>query len=218
MHGPLEFLFTIDEETGLTGAGGLDPALLAAQRLINLDSEEEGSPHGGVRRRSRYRPELTLASTPPAPTRPRRGDASASMAATRVSTSTCSEETRCSSWRGCSTPSPGTRPFLWQIEGGNKHNAIPREAGHGGVPEGESGDFLRTRGAVRGGEGRVHRPRAGHEAERRQAPMPPRSGRPTRPAVLPSGGTPHGVVVMSNDIAGLVETSTNLAVAERRRA
>ena len=38
VHGPLELLFTIDEETGLTGAAGLDPALLSAKRLINLDS------------------------------------------------------------------------------------------------------------------------------------------------------------------------------------
>ncbi|MCL7975890.1 MAG: M20/M25/M40 family metallo-hydrolase, partial [marine benthic group bacterium] len=41
-HGPLEFLFTIDEETGLTGAGGLAEDLLQGRRLINLDSEEEG--------------------------------------------------------------------------------------------------------------------------------------------------------------------------------
>ncbi len=41
-HGPLEFLFTIDEETGLTGAAELDPTLLKSRTLINLDSEEEG--------------------------------------------------------------------------------------------------------------------------------------------------------------------------------
>ena len=41
-HGPLEFLFTIDEETGLTGAGGLAEGVLEGSRLINLDSEEEG--------------------------------------------------------------------------------------------------------------------------------------------------------------------------------
>ena len=41
-HGPLEFVFTIDEETGLTGAGGLAEDLLEGRVLINLDSEEEG--------------------------------------------------------------------------------------------------------------------------------------------------------------------------------
>src|SRR6185369_3529236 len=42
VHGPLELLFTVDEETGLTGAQHLDPALVASRTLLNLDSEEEG--------------------------------------------------------------------------------------------------------------------------------------------------------------------------------
>ena len=41
-HGPLELLFTIDEETGLTGAANLKPDFLRSRTLINLDSEEEG--------------------------------------------------------------------------------------------------------------------------------------------------------------------------------
>ena len=41
-HGPIECLFTIDEETGLTGATGLKPDLLQSKILINLDSEDEG--------------------------------------------------------------------------------------------------------------------------------------------------------------------------------
>ena len=41
-HGPLEFLFTVDEETGLTGAAGLGEDMLRGRRLLNLDSEEEG--------------------------------------------------------------------------------------------------------------------------------------------------------------------------------
>jgi dipeptidase D len=42
VHGPLELLFTVDEETGLTGATNLDPALIESRTLLNLDSEEEG--------------------------------------------------------------------------------------------------------------------------------------------------------------------------------
>jgi len=41
-HGPLEFLFTVDEETGLTGAKELPTELLSGRYLINLDSEEDG--------------------------------------------------------------------------------------------------------------------------------------------------------------------------------
>ncbi len=42
-HPGLELLFTIDEETGLTGARSLEEGFLSARTLINLDSEEEGS-------------------------------------------------------------------------------------------------------------------------------------------------------------------------------
>ena len=41
-HGPVEALFTIDEETGMTGAFGLQPGILKGDILMNLDSEEEG--------------------------------------------------------------------------------------------------------------------------------------------------------------------------------
>lgn len=41
-HGPIECLFTIDEETGLTGAFALKEGFLSGDILINLDSEDEG--------------------------------------------------------------------------------------------------------------------------------------------------------------------------------
>ena len=41
-HGPLECIFTVDEETGLTGAEKLDPKDFTGRILLNLDSEDEG--------------------------------------------------------------------------------------------------------------------------------------------------------------------------------
>jgi dipeptidase D len=41
-RGPIECLFTVDEETGLTGAFGLEPDFLKGKILLNLDSEDEG--------------------------------------------------------------------------------------------------------------------------------------------------------------------------------
>jgi len=46
-HGPLEALFTIDEETGMTGAFGLKKGLLHGDILMNLDSEDEGELYVG---------------------------------------------------------------------------------------------------------------------------------------------------------------------------
>jgi dipeptidase D len=42
VHGPLELLLTLDEETGLTGAKNLDASIISGRTLLNLDSEEDG--------------------------------------------------------------------------------------------------------------------------------------------------------------------------------
>ena len=41
-HGPVECVFTRDEETGLTGAEGMKAGFMTGDYLINLDSEDEG--------------------------------------------------------------------------------------------------------------------------------------------------------------------------------
>ena len=46
-HGPLEVLVTIDEEAGMTGAFGLKPGWLQGKVLINTDSEQEGEVYMG---------------------------------------------------------------------------------------------------------------------------------------------------------------------------
>jgi dipeptidase D len=47
VHGPIEALFTVDEETGMTGAFGLKPGILKGDILINMDSEDEGELYVG---------------------------------------------------------------------------------------------------------------------------------------------------------------------------
>jgi len=46
-HGPIEALFTIDEETGMTGAENLAPDFVKGRILINMDSETEGELYVG---------------------------------------------------------------------------------------------------------------------------------------------------------------------------
>ena len=47
VHGPVEALFTCDEETGMTGAFGLKPGWLKGDILLNMDSEDEGELYVG---------------------------------------------------------------------------------------------------------------------------------------------------------------------------
>ena len=47
VHGPIEVLFTVDEETGMTGANALEPGVLKGDILINTDSETEGELYVG---------------------------------------------------------------------------------------------------------------------------------------------------------------------------
>ena len=42
-HGPLEAIFTYAEETGMFGAYGLDGSLIKSRKMINIDSEDEGT-------------------------------------------------------------------------------------------------------------------------------------------------------------------------------
>jgi dipeptidase D len=43
VHGPIEILMTVDEETGLTGANNLEPGFITGKILLNMDSEEDGA-------------------------------------------------------------------------------------------------------------------------------------------------------------------------------
>ncbi len=63
-HPPIEAVFTVDEETGLFGAAGVDTSRLAGRRLINLDSEEEGTLTVGCAGGARATIRLPLATEP----------------------------------------------------------------------------------------------------------------------------------------------------------
>lgn len=218
VHGPLEFLFTIDEETGLTGAAGLDPALLTARRLINLDSEDEGTLTVGCAGGADTRLVLdldTVASPSGASAHTvklfglngghsgvdihlQRGNAVQLLA--RI-------------LRAAEVPG-----FLASLQGGNKHNAIPREAWATVViPEGAAGDFFqRLTAGFEAVRAEFVVPEPGMQMRVDEAPLPDASwdsdgGARVLDLVV---ALPHGVVAMSNDIPGLVETSSNLAAVK----
>jgi len=64
-HPPLEVLFTIDEEAGMTGARGLKPGLLDGEILLNLDSEDEGELCIGCAGGADFKASRTFTTQPP---------------------------------------------------------------------------------------------------------------------------------------------------------
>jgi dipeptidase D len=217
-HGPLELLFTIDEETGLTGAQGLDPSLLTGRRLLNLDSEEEGTVTvgcaGGVD--TLLTLPLSTESSPPGAVaidlrlagllgghsgieiHLQRGNAikllaRALFAAARV------------------------EPFvLASFTGGNKRNAIPREAVAQVVvvPERREALLRAVEKEVAAIQAEYRPADPGIRLDTVSADLPERvwTGSTARTVLALLDALPHGVLAMSYDIAGLVETSTNVAV------
>jgi dipeptidase D len=114
--------------------------------------------------------------------------------------------------------SQGTPGFLSGIGGGNMHNAIPREATATVlIPEDQSGDFLVQIGEqaeIVKEEYRAVEPDMEFTIEEVERPSEVWTTETTWKVLRLLVGLPHGVVAMSNDIEGLVETSTNLATVK----
>ncbi len=219
VHGPLEFLFTIDEETGLTGASNLKGGFVQSKTLMNLDSEEEGEVFvgcsGGKNTIGVWK--LAFEKSP-----------GKSVAATlRVKGLKGGHSgLEIDKGRGNSLKiinralvalsDVGAR--LVSIEGGNKSNAIPREA--------EALVFLpaanlnKAKKVVASYNTIVKAELVSVEQDlvvELEVKKDLKKGKVIKKQqqalILKTiAGLPHGVIKMSADIAGLVETSTNVAV------
>lgn len=216
-HGPLEALFTVDEETGLTGAFNLGENMLSGQYLINLDSEDEGELFigcaGGID---------TVATFRYTPQEPPRGTVFFRVDIAGLKGGHSGDNIN----DGLANSNKLMARLLGQIgretdlclgyfDGGNLRNAIPREAyALFGVP---------VKGVRRLFEIYERFTRDIAEEFRLTDPgitfsiaeMPPTDtvlDAATRDGLLGSLlGVPNGVLAMSHAVPGLVETSTNLA-------
>ena len=220
-HGPLELLFTLDEETGLTGAKELDPKLLSGRMLLNLDSEEDGVIFVGcaggedtlIDLRPSFRSAAFRGSALKLAVMGLRGGHSglnivenrgnALKLAARLLTALIEDGV----------------PFdLAAIAGGSKHNAIPREAEAVVVPEPKAAAKIEkvTAAALAAFRVELHKIDDGLSIEWSPCPDPARvlaiADRDRLVQLLLA--LPHGVLAMSPDIPGLVETSSNLAVVK----
>jgi dipeptidase D len=214
-HGPLEILVTMDEETGLNGASAMDPALVTGRRLLNLDTEELYAIYIGCAGGGNSTFTLSLKrEAPPA------GSKAVEVAVTGLKGGHSGMEINLQ--RGNAIRilarllrTSGSVTQISSVEGGNAHNAIPREARAVCVlPAGEVDGFRR---AIESGAAEVKAELAtsdpGFAASVNPADTPSLVVTPesSRRALALLASIPHGVDAMSLDVPGLVETSSNLA-------
>ena len=220
-HGKIETLFTVDEETGLTGANMLDKDLLTGSILINLDTEEEGEIYigcsGGKGTKAYFK--YKEKDVPKnyfwfkVQVKGLRGGHSGSdidkklANANKILTRFLHSITR-----------KKYGMLLSEIGGGNLHNAIPREAyALLGVKEKYKEDIrvkLNTFLAQVQDEYKHTDPGLNIQLESTQIPSKVINKKTTRKLISALYACPHGVIGMSHEIPGLVETSTNLAAVK----
>ncbi len=224
VHGPIEGLFTIDEETGLTGANHVEPGFITGSVMMNLDSEDEGVLYIGcaggldttmtvpVKRKAVTGKVVSLKIM----IRGLKGGHSGvdihlgRANALKLMTRTLLELDR------------KVKMKLVSLEGGSKHNAIPREAEATiVVPQAEEAKVTEVaadcekifKNAFNSIEPDVKV--VVEKGRKAKQAFDDKS----KTAVLDFlNGIPHGVIRMSSDIPDLVETSTNLAVMKTAAA
>jgi dipeptidase D len=218
VHGPLELLFTVNEETGLNGVVDLDPGAIAlrGRRLLNLDSEEEGAVTIGCAGGSVTRILLARETAPAAS-----GAEVVGLRLSGLKGGHSGMEIHLQRGnavqllaRAIHAAAQAGPVHLASLEGGNKQNALAREASaRVVVPAGGRAAFTT---AVEKETGAIREEFRGVEPDLQFEITEGDSGSVWsedlgRKVLLLLNVLPHGVMAMSRDIPGLVETSVNLA-------
>ena len=214
--GKLECLFTISEETGMDGANAIESGLFTAKTLINLDSEDEGQLFvgcaGGVDTTAvfKYTEESVDASFTALKLRVFNaigGHSGDDINKERANTVQILARFLYGEYSG------GYR--LVSFNGGNKRNAIAREAEAVILLDAAGAKALEDRFGKFAADVKAeyHRtdPDISFECIRTENPGKAVDKDTARRFIFALTAVNHGVLTMSQDIAGLVETSTNLA-------
>lgn len=216
-HGPIECLFTVDEETGLTGAFALKPGFFKGDILINLDSEDEGELFigcaGGIDTVATY---MIKKSGIPA------GYFPLEIKVSGLKGGHSGDDIN----KGRANAIKILVRFLWDafhkygikighIEGGNLRNAIPREASaicliNNGYKENLVADFNVFICDIEE-EISITEPTLKIELSSTDLPKFVLEDKLAERMLNTLYACPHGVHAMSYRMPGLVETSTNLA-------
>ena len=216
-HGPIECLFTVDEETGLSGAFALQPGFFDGKILLNLDSEDEGELFigcaGGID---------TLATM-----EYQKEEIPAGHFAIRIDVKGLlgghsGDEIN----KGRGNSNKILNRFLWQINkkydirlndfnGGNLRNAIPREAFAIITLPSEFKENVRVDLNIYAAEMEqvwdINEPKLKITLESVDKPDFVIDRQTSNNLFDALYACPHGVFTMSSKMPGMVETSTNLA-------
>jgi dipeptidase D len=216
-HSKLECLFTVDEETGLTGAYALGKDFLNGDILINLDTEEEGEIYIGCAGGKITTVTFTY----------KKEDVPANYFWFKVQVNGLNGGHSGSEiHKGLGNANKVLNRYLWalsrkynlalaEIDGGNLHNAIAREAyAIAGVPYGDKEHViveLNTLAPDIEAELKAVDPNLKMTVASTDTPAFAIDRDTTLNLLNAIYACPHGVLAMSHEIPGLVETSTNLA-------
>lgn len=224
VHGPLELLCTVDEETGLTGAKQLDPSIVQGRTMLNLDTEEDsavyigcsgGADSNGLLALSRRRGLLGSVPVKLVIRGLRGGHSGLNIVENR------GNALKLAVGVVLNALEQNSDIDLVDFEGGSKHNAIPREAfvtlriqktqieGLRSVTAACHKGFMEEFGTNEPDLEVVIEELDDSEALHR---VLENSDRDTLLRLIDS--LPHGVLAMSTEVEGLVETSSNLAVVK----
>lgn len=216
-HGPIECLFTVDEETGLTGAFGMKPGFMNGTILINLDSEDEGEIFigcaGGIDTVARFSVKEKKVPS---------GSVAFSIKVGGLKGGHSGDDIN----KGLGNSIKILNRLLWtaqhkfkariaRLEGGNLRNAIAREASASvTIPEKKRQDLMDFVDAFRQEitfELSITEPNLFIRMEETGLPEKVFSKKLQRNLTGALYACPHGVIAMSYRMPGMVETSTNLA-------
>jgi len=219
-HGPIEGLFTATEETGMDGANGLEAGWLKGSILINMDSEDEGELYVGCAGGEDASVTFNYTEVPvPADsigfklnvTGLKGGHSGVDIHLGRGNSNKIFFRVLKEAYKVC-----GMR--LSSINGGSLRNAIPRETfGIVIVPYATADKLV---GLVAGltnvikRELSVTEPTLKIELSKTEMPVSLIDERTQINLTHAIVACPNGVMRMSDTMAGLVETSTNLAIVK----
>ena len=216
-HGPIECLFTVDEETGLTGAFGLDTEILDSRILLNLDSEDDGLIFIGC-----AGGKDTLAEMPYQKEEVPAGHTAYKVSVTGLRGGHSGDDIE----KGFGNANKILNRLLWNaardhgmllsdFNAGNLRNAIAREGFAIVVlPNAETSKFEDHAEAYNKtirAEYRITEPGLKVAVEKTDSPEYIVDKRTQDNLLNVIYACPHGVIAMSQDIKDFVETSTNLA-------